>query len=226
MYDAFAEGYEQHASSSPYNALYDRPAVLSLLGQVAGKRVLDAACGPGLLAEELLARGAEVVGFDGSAEMVRLAGRRLGPEVEVRVHDLGEPLGWLAEGSCDLAVLALAIHYVEDRVRLLSELRRVLVPGGALVVSTAHPMADWVRLGGSYFEVELVHESLRRDTDWPVSYWRQPLSAMVDEFAAAGFLVERLHEPRPLPEMAERFPADHAQLLERPAFVAFRLLAR
>ena len=54
MFDSFAEEYERHAADNAYNALYDRPAVLELLGNVAGQHVLDAGCGPGLSAEELL----------------------------------------------------------------------------------------------------------------------------------------------------------------------------
>ena len=63
-YDSFAEDYEQHAAASPYNALYDRPAVLEVLAPVDGLRVLDAGCGPGLYADALVAGGASVVAFD------------------------------------------------------------------------------------------------------------------------------------------------------------------
>ncbi|MGH9127516.1 MAG: hypothetical protein ACRDY2_00765 [Acidimicrobiales bacterium] len=48
FYGLFAADYEAHAAVSAYNALYDRPAVLRLLGPVDGRRVLDAGCGPGL----------------------------------------------------------------------------------------------------------------------------------------------------------------------------------
>jgi SAM-dependent methyltransferase len=57
QYDVFADEYEDHAATAPYNALYDRPATLRLLGDVGGQRVLDAACGPGFYLEELRARG-------------------------------------------------------------------------------------------------------------------------------------------------------------------------
>lgn len=70
---AFAEDYASHAAVSPYNALYDRPAVLDLLGPVAGKRILDVGCGPGLYAKELVDRGASVVGIDHSPEMIGIA---------------------------------------------------------------------------------------------------------------------------------------------------------
>ena len=57
-YDRMAAEFLAHAEDGAYNAHYDRPAVLELLGDVAGLRVLGAGCGPGLYAEELLARGA------------------------------------------------------------------------------------------------------------------------------------------------------------------------
>ncbi|HEY5988906.1 MAG TPA: hypothetical protein VIV12_21375 [Streptosporangiaceae bacterium] len=52
QYDVFADEFLDHAREGFFNAHYDRPACLALLGDVAGKRVLDAACGPGLCREE------------------------------------------------------------------------------------------------------------------------------------------------------------------------------
>src|SRR5688572_8946370 len=88
QYDAFAHEYEDHAAVAPYNALYDRPATLRLLGDVADRRVLDAACGPGFYVEQLRDRGAEVIGCDASPRMVELARRRVGDPVDLRVHSL------------------------------------------------------------------------------------------------------------------------------------------
>ena len=62
QYDAFADELLDHAWDGFWNAYYDRPALPGLLGDVAGKRVLDAACGPCLYAADLSRRGAEVVG--------------------------------------------------------------------------------------------------------------------------------------------------------------------
>ena len=192
------------------------------MGDVAGMRLLDAGCGPGLYASELLARGAaEIVGFDASPEMVRLAHRRVPSRATFRTHRLGDPLDWLDDASVDGALLALVIHHVDDRVGALREIHRVLRPGGFLVVSTHHPTSDWVRLGGSYFTTEKLDEVWSRG--WRVRYWRQPLTATCEEFASAGFLIERLVEPLPTPEMAERFPEDHAKLLREPGFIDFRL---
>lgn len=66
QYDEIADEYLDHARDNLFDAHYDRPACLALLGDVAGRTVLDAACGPGLSAEELATRGADVIGFDQS----------------------------------------------------------------------------------------------------------------------------------------------------------------
>jgi 2-polyprenyl-3-methyl-5-hydroxy-6-metoxy-1,4-benzoquinol methylase len=59
QYDVFADEFPDHAEAGFANAHYDRPACLDLLGDVGGKHVFDAACGPGLYAEELVRRGAK-----------------------------------------------------------------------------------------------------------------------------------------------------------------------
>jgi ubiquinone/menaquinone biosynthesis C-methylase UbiE len=222
IFDEFAEEYERHAAEGAYNAWYDRPAVLELIGEVTGQRVLDAGCGPGLYAEQLVARGAEVVAFDHSPKMVDLARNRLGDQAMVRVHDLADPLDWLEDDSFDAALLALVIHHLDDRVAALRELYRVLRPGGRLVVSTHHPTADWLRQGGSYFTIETIEETW--SPGWSVRYWRLPLTATCAEFAQAGFLIERLVEPRPAPGMVERFPDDYDKLNREPGFISFRLV--
>ena len=60
-YEILAEAYASVIDTKPHNAYYERPATLSLLPEVGGMRVLDAACGPGVYAEWLVSRGAEVV---------------------------------------------------------------------------------------------------------------------------------------------------------------------
>jgi SAM-dependent methyltransferase len=157
MYDAFAEDYAAQARDGVFNALYDRPAVLAVLGPVAGLAVLDVGCGPGLYAEELVARGARrVVGVDASSQMISLARQRVTGPVAFHCQDLQRPLSWAADGEFDAAVMPLVIHHLDDRVAALREIARVLRPAGRLVVSTHHPTADWVDHSGSYFTVEKI----------------------------------------------------------------------
>jgi SAM-dependent methyltransferase len=188
---------------------------------VAGKRVLDAACGPGLYAAELLARGADVTGFDVSPRMVEIA-REQAPGGEFRVHDLNEPLTWLPDASVDLALCALASEYIDDRVGALRDLRRVLRPGGALVLSRLHPTGEWLRNGGNYHEPRVITETWEKG--WTLRFWLVPLETACEEFAAAGFLIERLLEPRPDPATAADNPRRYARLSREPAgHMVFRL---
>ena len=222
QYDAFAGEYEEHAATAPYNALYDRPATLDLIGEVEGKRVLDAGCGPGFYVAELLQRGAEVLGCDASPRMVELARAKVGVRADLRVHSLGDPFDWAPDGSIDIVVSALVHHYINDRRGFLKEVYRMLRPDGVLVLSTHHPAEDWHRLGGSYFAVETVTETWSKG--WEITTWRMPLDRMTAEFAEAGFLIERLVEPAPLPEMAESHPDVFHRLSTEPGFILFRLV--
>ena len=88
-------------------------------------------------------------------------------------------------------------------------------------MSTHHPVSDWIRLGGSYFTVEKLDEVWSRG--WHVRYWRQPLTRTCEEFALAGFLIERVVEPQPVHAMADHSPEDYAKLLREPGFIDFRL---
>jgi SAM-dependent methyltransferase len=224
QYDVFADEFLEHAEDGFFNACYDRPACLDLLGDVAGRRVLDAACGPGLYAAELVRRGAQVVGFDHSPRMVEICRARVS-QGDFRVHDLADPIGWLPDGSVDLALCALAIEYVDNRVAALRELCRVLRPGGALVLSRQHPTGDWLRHGGSYFDTRVIHETWSKG--WSVRYWLAPLETTCEEISAAGFVIERLLEPRPVPEAADIDREEYERLTREPrGFIAFRLQPR
>jgi ubiquinone/menaquinone biosynthesis C-methylase UbiE len=223
-YDRMGLSFEQHAADSAYNAHYDRPAVLAALGSVTGRRVLDAACGPGLYLRELLERGAEVTAFDASPVMVSLARQRTAGRARIHQAALGQPLPY-RDGAFDLIVCALAIHYASDRAAAFAEFCRVLRPGGAAVVSTQHPVMDWLRKGGSYFQTALETDIWHTPSgDEQVHFWREPLSALCTAATDAGFLIEKLVEPVPAETMRERYPDDYEKLSTEPGFLILRLL--
>src|SRR5690349_6958701 len=141
-YDGFAEAYAADNESNITNQYYTLPNVVALAGDVTGRRILDAGCGAGPLAARLRDRGAVVSGFDSSPAMVALARKRLGDDVDLRVAALGEPLPY-ADGSFDDVVSSLVLHYLEDWGPALTELRRVLRPGGRLIAAVQHPFVDY-----------------------------------------------------------------------------------
>jgi SAM-dependent methyltransferase len=223
-YNAMGRDYQDRAADSAYNAHYDRPAVLAALGPVRGLRVLDAACGPGLYTQELVARGAVVMAFDASPVMVALARARIAGHAQVDQAVLGLPLPY-GDSVFDLVVCALAIHYATDRAAAFAEFGRVLRPGGAVVVSTQHPTTDWLRKGGSYFDVKLETDVWHTQTgDQPVRFWREPLSALCGAATGAGFLIEKLIEPLPADTMRSLYPEDYRKLTTEPGFLILRLV--
>jgi ubiquinone/menaquinone biosynthesis C-methylase UbiE len=231
VYDAMAEAYAADEGNA-YNALYERPAMVAALGPVDGLRVLDAGCGAGALAVELLARGAAaVVGVDASERMVAVARERLAssPSASFRVGDLtgGAALAGFADGSFDVAASSLALHYVRDWEPLLRELRRVVVPGGRIVVSTHHPeLVERMFPDGDPQALEVVHDRwVKGGRAFDVRFWRRPWSQMTSSFAAAGLVVEETILPRPAEACREADPVAWERLSTLPWFVLFALRA-
>jgi SAM-dependent methyltransferase len=212
--------------ANAYNALYERPALLALLGDLKGKRVLDAGCGAGPLAHAMLARGATVTGLEISESMVKLARERLGRQATVHVADLAQPLTMCGDAAFDLVAASLVLHYIEHWEPPLREFRRVLVPGGLLAISTHHPTMDWQLAGGSYFETHQITETWsKRGVAAEVTFWRRPLIAMIAAFRSTGFAIDDIVEPMPAPECAERFPDAYIELTTAPRYLFFRLRA-
>jgi len=185
--DDFAAAYAQDNETNVWNACYERPATLALAGDVGGLRVLDAGCGSGALAVALADRGAAVTGIDLSAGLLEIAARRLGPAVVLRQADLEEPLPF-ADGSFELVVASLVLHYLEDWVPALSEFHRLLVPGGRLVISTHHPFMDHrAARGRDYFAVyQWTQEWAKAGRVTTMRFWHRPLHAMTDALARLG----------------------------------------
>jgi SAM-dependent methyltransferase len=224
-YDAVADAYAAKVETAPYNALYERPAMLALLPPVGGRDVLDAGCGTGIYAELLADRGARVAGVDGSAAMVEHARRRLaGRGVELRVADLRAPLPF-ADGSFDGIVSALVLHYLRDWSVPLAEFRRVLRPDGWLAFSTHHPAVEVARFGRErYLDVELLEDTW----DWvgTVRFYRRPVSRIVNDLADAGFAIERMVEALPTEAFRQAKPAAYERMLRQPEFLFIRARPR
>lgn len=219
-YDNFAERYSADNESNLINGYYERPAMIRLAGDVNSRRILDAGCGSGPLSAALCKRGAIVTGFDSSPAMVDLAEQRLGQDVRLLVADLGEPLPF-ATGAFDDVVGSLVLHYLEDWIAPLTELRRVLRPGGRLLLSVNHPMVyPAVNPGTDYFALAQWSDEYTFDGHTTeLTFWHRPLHAMTDAFANAGFRLLVISEPPISPDTPrELLPP---QLVGRTAFLCF-----
>jgi SAM-dependent methyltransferase len=129
--------------------------VIADLGMPAHARILDAGCGSGRFMVDLAKRG-EVTGVELSDTSVALARQRgIGEVVAGSVLEMP-----FADASFDLAVSLDVVEHLEDDVAALRELRRVVAPGGALLVTV--PAYQWLWSG--HDEINHHHRRYTRRT--------------------------------------------------------------
>ena len=224
-YDSIADTYAGQIDEAPYNALYERPAMFGVMPGVAGTRILDAGCGGGWYAEQLLHRGADVDAIDASAAMVAHARARLARQLSeggqgrlsIQHADLMNALPF-EDARFDGIVSPLVMHYIADWRPTLREFHRVLKRDGWLLFSTHHPATEMVRYAPpNYFEVEHVIDTWK----WlgKVEFYRRPLTEISSSLADAGFVIERLVEPMPTEEFRAAKPESCADLMRQPEFL-------
>lgn len=220
-YEAMAERFAARVDYYAWNAHYDRPAMLALLPDINGKDVLDAGCGPGAYAEEMVARGARVTGIDASPTMIALAEKRLNGRAKFMVANLDMPLDMFAANSFDLIVSALTLDYVRDWDSAFAEFARVLRPHGRFLFSMQHPLSDYVlNMANDYLQIEMYHARFRSiDSKLMVPTYRRPLHQVLNPLSRNGFALEQLVEPQPTPKFREQFPEQYERLMLRPDFM-------
>jgi demethylmenaquinone methyltransferase/2-methoxy-6-polyprenyl-1,4-benzoquinol methylase len=180
-----------------------RRALVDAVAPRAGERVLDVACGTGLVTAELLARAdCSVVGLDQSPQMLAAARARFAPPAaERRVQLLqgeAEALPF-ADASFDALTVTYLLRYVDDPAATVAELARVVRPGGRLaslefgVPTWAPARAAWwlytraaLPLLGGLVSREWARVGRFLGPSITGFYARHPLPALVGYWRAAG----------------------------------------
>lgn len=227
-YDRLAPVWSDATDDGPFNGGLERPALRSLVPRpIAGARILDAGCGSGGQCRWLIEHGAEVVGVDLSPGMVEEASRRCGGRGTFLVADLAGPLP-LDTGTFDGITCSLVLHYLEDWAPTLASFARILKEGGWVVVSLDHPFGPTgPDPGRGYFDKHLVGDRwVKGGVEVTQYFWHRTLADTVQAFAEGGFVVERVLEPQPSPDLLARFPEELAKVDGAPWFAVYRLLRR
>ncbi|MFI1076199.1 class I SAM-dependent methyltransferase [Streptomyces puniciscabiei] len=132
-------------------------------------------------------------------KLLELARQRLGEDAALRQAGLGGVPLPFPDGAFDDAIACLVLHCLEDCSAPLAELRRVLAPGGRLIVAVNHPFV---------YRLQHPHADYFATSKWSeeytfsgrsatLTYWHRPLHAMTGAFTEAGFRRAVVSEPPP-----------------------------
>ena len=196
-------------------ALIYQPAVDELLGDVFGKRILDAGCGGGTYSRKLASLGAIVTAIDGSAEMISIAKKHhVKLDVEYKVVDLTQKLPF-PDGHYDIVLANMVLMDIPRIDVTILEFARILSAKGFLLFSITHPCffcSDWV--------VDEKHQHLHKEiADYltpkveELNFWgktlhfHRPLSHYFDVLTQSGFWVDVFKEPVPSEEALKERPS-------------------
>jgi SAM-dependent methyltransferase len=215
-YDDVADFYEQFAPDR-----YDHPpmvALLQLIGDVAGLRLLDLACGHGRLARELARRGGQVVGVDLSAALLRKArAREKADPLQIAYvqADAASPEA-LAGETFDGIGCSFGLSDIDDLSGVAATVVRVLREGGFFAFSLLHPCfpgweskqapPSWQRERGYYEEGWWRNDGPAQGLRSRVGANHRMLSTYLNTLVRHGLLVEEVVEPMPEPEWLEEVP--------------------
>jgi SAM-dependent methyltransferase len=201
-----------------YRDLVNTPAFLDLLPPVAGARTLDLGCGEGHNTRLVAERGASVVALDIADTFIRAAVASL-PDGTAAVQGDGARLPFRA-ASFDLVTAFMSLMDVADPEHALSEIARVLRPGGLVQFSITHPATStpfrqWVHdaagerqavaVGGYFHEGPMSEtwtfgsapEGVRSGVrPFEITYARRTLAGWLNAVIGAGLDITALAEPR------------------------------
>ncbi len=220
-YQELADHYAKHIDTKPHNAYYERPAMMEMWPDLAGKLVLDAGCGPGVYAECLMQRGAKVISFDISDRMLELARERLGEDADLRLIDMTQPMSMFQEEQFDFINAPLCLDYIEDWRKLFAEFNRVLRPGGCFQFSCGHPSFDAEYYQTEkYFSVEAVQCVWTGfGIDVMVPSYRRSIQELFSPLLETGFQICKVVEPLPTEAFRQADLKRYQNLSHRPGFI-------
>lgn len=237
-----AEWYDQlvGGEGSEFHRHVVLPGVMRLLGDVKGKRILDVACGQGVLCRLLAAAGAEVTGVDAAADLIDAA--RLRSEAAIRYHSGdARDLSFLPAETFEAGACILAIQNIHPIQGVFDSVGGRLKPGGQFVIVMMHPHfrgakeTSWGWDEQRKIQYRRVDRYLvprkapifanpgKKDGTYTWTF-HKPLADYVKAFRKAGMLVDAIEEwaSHKMSEPGPRAAAENMARKEIPMFMAIR----
>jgi len=237
-----ADWYDQHVgeSGSEYHRHVVIPGTVKMLAASAGKRVIDVACGQGVLCRFLHSQGVSVTGVDAAPELIRAA-RQHGPaDIQYAVADARD-LSEIKPATFHAAACVLAIQNIHSPGVVFQSIARILKPEGRLVIVMMHPCFRGAR-ETSWGWDESAKVQYRRTDRYllprktpitthpglnPKQYtwtFHRPIGVYVKALRNAGFLIDAMEEwpSHKQSTSGPRAAAENIAREEIPMFLAVR----
>lgn len=236
--EIFYEGYKGIRNNKVNaNNLFEIPALLSLLPELDGKRILDLGCGFGEHCKLFIESGAKwVTGIDISERMLEVARKENSNPLIEYINMPMEDIDEFVKGKrrYDLVVSSLAFHYVEDFTGVVRNIYELLEKGGEFVFSQEHPLNTshqggdrWTRdENGQKLYLNLANYGVEseRESTWfvdNVKKYHRTFSTIINTLVDVGFMVEKIIEPFPTKELLEEYP-QYKDLFHKPDFMLIK----
>lgn len=224
----FESYFDLRQKGDNFNLLLEQPAMMELLPDIKGKRVLDLGCGFGDNCNDFVKRGAEsVTGIDISEKMLAVA-RKENAHSKIEYFNMGmDEVGALGD-NFDLVYSSLAFHYIENFDKLISNIYDKLNDNGILLFSQEHPFITATIDGKGHFNRDekgvpvsytfsnYCQRGLRKST-WfvdGVEKYHRTIGDVLTTLASNGFCIEKVVEPIPSEEALKIRPNLKKELLK------------
>src|SRR5579884_3354294 len=227
-WDELADWYDEKVGETGdlWHRTFLDPVLFAHLGDVAGLRVLDLACGNGHNTRRLARQGAQVTGVDFAHKHIARSRAREEQEqlgIEFFQADAAQ-LDMLADAAFDLVVCQMGLMDIPDAAGAIREVGRVLREGGRFVALISHPCFDIAERSGWVVERMGPENGVwRKVSDYAhpsegLVYWRmngglvytrayhRPLSWYVRQLRTAGLVITAFEEPEPPAEFVAAEP--------------------
>lgn len=192
--------YSEDQQSSRFAAA-NRKAVEQRFSKVQGLDILDLGCGDGWYSGMLAAKGALVMGCDGSQAMLDLA-RRNHPERRFILQDITKPLE-IPANSFDIVLCNQVLMDIDPFETAIDEAARTLKPGGTLWFSIVHPAfydGEWQAKEQGVKDRVIIRRYLSEysfeNNFWgETRHYHRPLCRYLNAAAKAGLVLVNISEP-------------------------------
>ncbi|MBI1369425.1 MAG: methyltransferase domain-containing protein [Planctomycetes bacterium] len=243
-WDAVAPWYDELVGfeGSEYHQQVVLPGIAKLIDPKPGLRVLDVACGQGVLCRLFASRGASMTGLDASRKLIDSARQRGQETITYLCGDARElmKVQSLEAGSFDAVTLVLAVQNIHPLGPLFEGMAAMLKPGGCVAIVMMHPAFrgpkstswGWVDQSVQYRRVDrylmfrkepIISHPGKKDGTYTWTFHR-PIETYINALAKAGLVTDAMHEwpSHKVSQPGPRAKAENTARKEIPLFLALR----